>query len=135
MGWKEALQITLFILAWIPVGFLAGATVLDVDPVYEHDFSIYNTEWNGMSQFRTQIEGNGYTPLAIQASMSVVTRYNGSAVLMIIGPVRDFTVDATLTIFQHLMAGGSIVIADDFGTANRSFAILNDFLLGQTGFA
>jgi len=131
MGWKEGLQVTLFILAWIPVGFLAGTTVFGVAPTYNQDFSIYNEEWNGLSQYRTQIEDNGFTALAIQSTMSVITRYNGSAVLFIIGPVRDFTIDATLTIFQHMEAGGSVVIADDFGTANNSLAILNNLILAQ----
>ena len=111
MGWKEGLQVTLFILAWIPVGFLAGTTVFGVAPTYYQDFSIYNEEWNGLSQYRTQIEDNGFSTLAIQSTMSVITRFNGSAVLIIIGPVRDFTIDATLTIFQHMEAGGSVVIA------------------------
>ena len=135
MGWKEGLQIGLFILAWIPITVLAGVTVLGVPPnLYDQtDFSIYNTNWNGCSDFRIQIEQDGFTAQSIESSMSVISRYNGSAVLVIMGPVRDFTIDATLTVFLHLMAGGSVVIADDFGTANSSFVILNNLLLGQTG--
>ncbi len=132
MGVKEALQITLFILSWVPIGFLVVTPLLPYDSSFTHDFSIYNTEWNGMSDFREQIESDGYTTQTIQSSMSVITRTNGSGVLFIVGPVRDFSID-TLTIFNHLMAGGSVVIADDFGTANSSLALLNTFFGGFGG--
>ncbi len=132
MGWKEVLQITIFILAWVPLGYLTVATVANVNQQYPQDFSIYNTNWDGCSEFRTMIEQNGYQVLSIQSSMSVISRYNGNAVLVILGPVRDFSIDATLTIFQHLSAGGSVVIADDFGTANSSFALLNNYIMGMS---
>ncbi|MHA1905965.1 MAG: DUF4350 domain-containing protein [Candidatus Thorarchaeota archaeon] len=137
MGWKEILQIGLFVLAWIPIGFLAGVTVLGVPPtLYDStDFSIYNDNWNGCSNYRVWIEQNGYDAQTIESTMSVINRFNGSAVLVIMGPVKDFSIDATLTIFQHLMAGGGVIIADDFGTANSSFLLLNDYLLSQTGYS
>ncbi|MGY5879729.1 MAG: DUF4350 domain-containing protein [Candidatus Thorarchaeota archaeon] len=128
MGWKEILQVVLFLLSWVPVGMLAGYTVISAEPVYTQDFSIYNEEWNGYSQFRTAIEDSSREVLSIQASMSVLTRENGSAVLCITGPVRDFSIDATLVIFTHLLAGGGVLIADDFGTANSSFALLNTLM-------
>ena len=54
MGWKEVLQIGLFVLAWIPIGFLAGVTVFGIPPdmYHETDFSVYNDAWNGCSNFR-----------------------------------------------------------------------------------
>ncbi len=128
MGWKEALQIILFILSWVPVGFLVGATVFNYNEPYNYDFSIYNTNWNGTSDFRILAEDLGHETNAIQTSMSVLYRFNGSAVLVILGPVRDFSFDAVLTIFDHLKAGGSVLIADDFGTGNSSFYWLNQLL-------
>lgn len=129
MGWKEALQITLFVLAWLPIGYLAMTTVISYDQPYDYDFSIYNTDWDGCSQFRVMIEQNGYQVQSIQSAMSVINRYDGNATLVILGPVRDFSFDATLTILQHMMAGGGVIIADDFGTTNSSFVLLNDLLL------
>ncbi|MBE0525393.1 hypothetical protein E4H12_09460, partial [Candidatus Thorarchaeota archaeon] len=90
MGWKEILQVVLFLLSWVPVGMLAGYTLIGAEPVYAHDFSIYNEDWNGLSEFRTAIEDTREV-LSIQASMSVFTRENGSAVLVIMGPVKDFS--------------------------------------------
>lgn len=130
MGWKEILQVSLFLMTWVPVTVLAGYTILGFQPVYTQDFSIYNQNWNGLSQYKGAIEDTGRNVYSIQASMSVVTRENGSAVLMIVGPVRDFSLDVTLVIYNHLLAGGGVLIADDFGSANSSLAILN-YLMSQ----
>jgi len=128
MGWKEILQVTLFLMTWIPVTMLAGYTLIGLQPAYTHDFSIYNEEWNGLSEYRGAIEDTGRPVYSIQASMSVVTRENGSAVLVIMGPVRDFTLDVTAAVYIHLMAGGGVLIADDFGSANSSLTILNSLM-------
>lgn len=125
MGWKEILQVILFILAWVPVGILAGGTLVGAQSTYSYDFSIYSDDFSGLSQFSNNIESNGRDVMSIQASMSVASRYNGSAVIAIVGPVRDFSLDAVLVIFTHLMAGGGVLIADDFGSANASLGLLN----------
>ncbi len=129
MGWKEILQVVIFLLAWTPVAILAGYTLVGTEPTYSQDFSIYDNNWNGLSQFRESIETTRDV-YSIQASMSVVTRENGSAVLVIVGPVKDFSLDVTLVIYTHLLKGGSVLIADDFGTANTSLSILN-FLMSN----
>ena len=125
MGWKEILQVILFILAWVPVGILAGGTLVGVQSTYSYDFSIYSDDYSGLSQFSNNIESNGRDVMSIQASMSVASRYNGSAVIAIVGPVRDFSLDSVLVLFTHLMAGGGVLIADDFGSANASLGLLN----------
>jgi len=136
MGWKEILQVVLFLLAWVPVSMLAGYTLIGAEPTYPQDFSIYNEDWNGLSQFRVSIEDTSRDVRSIQSSMSVLTRENGSAVLVIMGPVQEFSLDVTLVVYTHLLAGGGVLIADDFGTANNSLAILNylmsQFLTGTT---
>jgi hypothetical protein len=101
MGWKEILQVSLFFMAWVPVTVLAGYTILGLQPVYTQDFSIYNEDWNGLSQYKGAI-----------------------------GPVRDFSLDVTLVVYSHLLAGGGVLIADDFGSANSSLAILNYLMSG-----
>ena len=133
MGWKEILQVILFIMAWVPVGILAGSTLVGAESAYGYDFSIYNEDYSGLSQFAKNIESNGRDVMSIQASMSVSSRYNGSAVIVIMGPVRDFSLDAVLVIFTHLMSGGSVLIADDFGSANTSLSLLNLLLHATIG--
>jgi len=122
--------VVLFLLSWVPVGMLAGYTLIGAAPAYTQDFSIYNEDWNGCSQFRMAIEDTTREVRSIQASMSVLSRENGSAVLCIMGPVRDFSLDVTLVVYTHLISGGGVLIADDFGTANSSLSILN-FLMSQ----
>jgi hypothetical protein len=133
MGWKETFQVFLFLMTWVPVTMLAGYSVLGLQPVYTQDFSIYNQDWNGLSQYKGAIEDTNRTVYSIQASMSVITRENGSAVLMIVGPVRDFSLDVLLVIYSHLLAGGGVLIADDFGSASSSLTILN-YLMSQSLF-
>lgn len=133
MGWKETFQVILFLLAWLPVGILAGSTLVGAEATYSYDFSIYNEDYSGLSQFSNNIESNGRNVMSIQASMSVASRYNGSSVIVIMGPVRDFSLDATLVIFTHLMAGGGVLIADDFGSANASLGLLNLLLRATLG--
>jgi hypothetical protein len=133
MGWKEILQVILFILAWIPVGILAGSTLVGTESAYAYDFSIYNEDYSGLSQFSNNIESNGRDVMSIQASMSVASRYNGSSVIVIMGPVRDFSLDSVLVIFTHLMGGGGVLIADDFGSANASLNLLNLLLAPTLG--
>ena len=130
MGWKEYVQVILFILSWAPIGVLIGASVFNVQATYQYDFSIYNDEYNGLSIYRDAIDGLGYDVKTIQASMSTLGRYDGNATLVITGPVVDFSVDTILVMFQHLASGGGVLIADDFGTANSSFALLNLLLQG-----
>ncbi len=133
MGWKEYGQVILFFLSWLPVTILAVGPVIGMTSSYEHDFSIYNDQEFGLSQFASSISDTGREVLSIQASMSVASRYNGSAVIAIMGPVRDFSLDAMLVLYTHLLAGGGVIIADDFGSANASMALLNLFLGGITG--
>ncbi|MFX0107948.1 MAG: DUF4350 domain-containing protein, partial [Candidatus Hodarchaeota archaeon] len=130
MGWKEVLQVLLFVLSWVPVGVLAGTTVFGVAEVYSHDFSIYNEDTNGLSNFHDNIIAQNYEVLSVQSTMSTLSRYGGNATLIIMGPVVDFSLDAVLVIYQHMMAGGGVLIADDFGTANSSFFLLNSLLAG-----
>ncbi|MFW9809448.1 MAG: hypothetical protein ACFFE6_08725 [Candidatus Thorarchaeota archaeon] len=129
MGWKEYGQVILFFLSWLPVAFLAIGPLVGATSHYAYDFSIYNDSEFGLSQYSSSISDTGREVLSIQASMSVATRYNGSAVIAIMGPVRDFSLDAAFVIYSHLLMGGGVFIADDFGSANSSFALLN-YLLG-----
>jgi hypothetical protein len=130
MGWKEYAQVILFILSWAPVGVLIGTSVFNVEATYQHDFSIYNEEYDGLSLYRDAIEGAGYTVQTVQSSMSTLGRYGGNATIVITGPVVDFTADVLLVILQHLQSGGGVLVADDFGTANSSFSALNFLLQG-----
>ncbi|MHA2236492.1 MAG: hypothetical protein ACXABH_14260 [Candidatus Thorarchaeota archaeon] len=82
MGWKEIGQVILFFLSWMPVAVLAVSPIVGAGSQYNYDFSIYNDQYNGTSQFASSISDTGRDVLSIQASMSVASRYNGSGELV-----------------------------------------------------
>ena len=133
MGWKEGLQLAIFLMSWIPIGMILVSNLLPIAQTYPA-FSIYNTDSSGLSDYRRAIEADDYEVAAIQASMSVISRYDGDAVLVIMGPVRNFATDVLLSVLEHMSKGGSIFIADDFGTANDSFLTFNIFFQEQQFF-
>ena len=133
MGWKEGLQLAIFFMSWIPIGMIIVSNFLPVTQAYP-TFSIYNTDTSGLSDYRSAIEAEDYETAVIQASMSVISRYDGDAVLVIMGPVRNFATDLLPfygSIWNHLANGGSVFIADDFGKTNESFIAFNAFLFQQ----
>ena len=50
------------------------------DPV--HDFSIYNTDWNGASEFRAAIENDGYETGTLISSLSALNKMTDPGVLI-----------------------------------------------------
>jgi hypothetical protein len=133
MGWKEGLQLAIFFMSWVPIGMILITNLLPIAQPYP-TFSIYNTEYTGLSDYRRAIEAEGYDVAVIQSSMSVISRYEGDAVLVIMGPVRGFATDLIPlvgSIMEHIANGGSVFIADDFGKTNESFITLNLLLFSE----
>jgi hypothetical protein len=130
MGWKEGFQLVIFLMSWVPIGMILVSNILPIEQAYP-PFSIYNTDSSGLSDFRRAIEAQDYEVAAIQSAMSVISRYDGDAVLVIMGPIRSFATDVLLSFMEHMSNGGSIFIADDFGKANESFMPFNYLLPEQ----
>jgi hypothetical protein len=79
--YKEALFICIFIFAFIPL----------FGPIFDQgknnqNFSIYNDEWNGASDFRTAIQQEGYEVMSVQSSLSATERLDKSILLILLGP-------------------------------------------------
>jgi hypothetical protein len=87
-------------------------------------FSVYNEGWDGLSVVKNQIEGildgsnQKYEVTNIISNLNVLNRFNGSGVLFIIGPAARFDVTETISLILYLLKGGSVVIADDYGSGN-----------------
>ena len=79
--YKEALFLVIFIFTFIP---LLGP--LFDQGVNDQNFSIYNDDWNGASDFKQTIEGDGYDVMSIQSSLSATERLNKSILLILLGP-------------------------------------------------
>ncbi len=90
-------------------------------------FSIYNTGYDGLSIVRNDLEAvtnaQGTAPkyevTNLISNLNALNRFNGSGVLVIVGPAADFEVTETMSVLLYLLRGGSMIIADDFGTGNQ----------------
>ncbi|GAH03965.1 unnamed protein product, partial [marine sediment metagenome] len=68
-AYKEALFLVIFIFTFIPL----------IGPIFDQgennqNFSIYNDDWNGASDFKKTIEVDGYDVMSIQSSLSATER-------------------------------------------------------------
>ena len=77
------------------------------------EFSRYNTNWNGTSQFFSDLDRH-HTEMILDRTQ--LAPYQNNALLLIIAPERSPT-GAEITAYQAFLdRGNTIVLADDFGT-------------------
>ena len=107
--------------------------------VEDTPFSIYNEDWNGLSEFREIIEemypedrdGDGYPDSikTIISSINAVNRLeNETGILVIMGPSVHYDISEAVALVLFIMNGGTVLIADDFGTANDLLRGLNTLI-------
>lgn len=100
------------------------------------DFSVYNPNWNGCSHFAVKTyEAGKFTPNLqlsnekdIQLVDKDITSYDLEPVtstLVFLGPKTDFTGNEADYVHRYLMNGGTVMLADDFGSANTLLSGLN----------
>jgi len=114
----------LFIIFCLPI-------VLSVTRIGQEgtrQFSIYNTDWDGTSELRSTLESNGYEFQPIVSTLNTLTRTEEGGVLAIIGPTVYFDPSETLALAYFIANGGSVIIADDFGSANNILGLINTLL-------
>ncbi len=80
-AYKEALFLVIFFVSFIPL----FGPIFD-QGVNDQNFSVYNEDWNGASDFKTAIEGEGYKVMTIQSSLSATERLDKSILLVLLGP-------------------------------------------------
>lgn len=128
-GYVAAATITLAIalLALNMIGPVISSTA---------DFSIFNTGWNGTSQFaRTTYESGKLSPTfelqytgadltVVKLGLDEIALDPFSGALIIIGPDVEFSEDEGRIVRDFVMAGGRLMLADDFGTANSLLAAM-----------
>lgn len=127
---KRFLKTTALILL---VLFAVAPIILAAIPNTESNqtYSIYNTSYDGFSIIREDLEAtlegqaNKYEALNIISNLNVLNRFNGSGsggppgVLVIAGPAANYDLTETISVILYLLRGGSVIIADDFGTGNQ----------------
>jgi len=87
------------------------------------EFSMFNTDWDGCSEFAKILYEKGkLVPIIYSYNSSSIEKLEG--VLIIVGPNMDLSLDAG-AVKGFLMNGGTLLLADDFGTANSLLEELN----------
>ena len=84
--------------------------------------SIYNESWDGLSNLRLALEGEGYTNITNgMSSLSLLNRVYEPGVLAIMGPATQYSTTDTISLITFLARGGSVIVADDYGTGAEIF--------------
>ena len=81
-------------------------------------YSILNTGDNGLSETAKIIEQMGLDTKIITSSLKSLSRVNKTALLVIMGPSMPYDIEDSINLLHFLLTGGSVLIVDDFGTAN-----------------
>jgi len=81
------------------------------------EFSMFNTKWNGCSEFAKLLAERGKViPIMYSYNSVELSKLNG--VLIVVGPDLDFSSLEAEEVKGFLENGGILFIADDFGTSN-----------------
>ncbi|MCH8907325.1 MAG: hypothetical protein IH840_09570, partial [Candidatus Heimdallarchaeota archaeon] len=114
------------LLIFLLILFTIAPIILAAIPNTENNqtYSIFNESFDGYSFIRSDLEaftfGNGpkYEAINIISNLNVLNRFNGSGALIIAGPAADFDLTETISAMLYMLRGGSLIIIDDFGSAN-----------------
>lgn len=79
--YKEALLVIIVIFAFIPL----FSPIIDQGKNHQYN-SVYNTDWNGASEFKRILEEDeGFNVMSVQSSLSATDRLNKSILLILLG--------------------------------------------------
>jgi len=79
------------------------------------DLWLENPFWNGLSKVYSRMD-----PVRIQdlASMGMVVAEPSNSTVLMLGPSKPFSSEEVEVVEGFLVAGGRVVLADEFGTGN-----------------
>jgi len=119
-AYKEALFLVIFVFSFIPL----------FGPIFDQgendqNFSIYNDDWNGASDFRKTIENDGYDVMSIQSSLSATERLDKSVLLILLGPNQFYNPIFEIPYFMNFFrfdnttnSKNSLFICHDHGSTS-----------------
>jgi hypothetical protein len=114
--YKQALFIIIFIFVFIPL----FSSAIDRG-VNNQNFSVYNSDWNGASKFKREIENQGYEVMTIQSSLSATERLDEdkSLLLILLGPNQFYDPIFEIPYFINFFNGtNSLLICHDHGSTS-----------------
>ncbi|MFW9922584.1 MAG: DUF4350 domain-containing protein [Candidatus Thorarchaeota archaeon] len=127
---RNAIMLTIvFIIFCLPI--ILSVTRIGAEETRQ--FSIYNTSWDGTSVLKTNLENAGYNFVPIVSTLNSLTRLDNLGVLALIGPTIFIDPTETAALAYFIMRGGSVLIADDFGSANNIFSVINSIIAPLVG--
>ncbi|MFX1455756.1 MAG: hypothetical protein ACFFDB_10320 [Promethearchaeota archaeon] len=112
--YKQALFLIIFIFSFVPL--LSPAIDQGVNT---QNFSVYNSNWNGGSDFKQLIESEGYEVMTIQSSLSATERLDKSILLILFGPNQFYDPIFEIPYFITFFNGtNSLLICHDHGSTS-----------------
>ena len=113
--YKQALFLIVFIFSFIPL----LAPIIDQGK-NDQNFSVYNDDWNGASDFKTLLEDEGYETYNIQSSLSTTDRVDKKIVLVLLGTNQYYNPMNEIPYFMKFFEdGNSLFIAHDHGSTEN----------------
>jgi hypothetical protein len=112
--YKQALFVIIFIFAFIPL----------LSPLIDHgrnnqNLSVYNSAWNGASNFKKVIEDEGYEVMTVQSSLSATERLDKSILLILLGPNQYYDPIFEIPYFINFFnSSNSLLICHDHGSTS-----------------
>jgi hypothetical protein len=113
--YKQALFLLVFIFVFIPL-----LSPLIDQGKNDQNFSIYNEDWNGASDFRKYLLDEGYEVGAVQSSLSATERLNKSVLLVLLGPNSFYNPLFEIPFFVNFFKSGqnSLLLCHDHGSTS-----------------
>lgn len=112
--YKQALFVIIFILVFVPL----FSPIIDRGE-NDQNFSVYNSAWNGASDFKQVIENEGYEVRTIQSSLSATERLDKSILLILLGPNQFYDPIFEIPYFiDFFNSSNSLLICHDHGSTS-----------------
>lgn len=109
----------LSIIIGLVAAIISIAAITSVYPIAD-DLLVENPYWNGLSELYKISD-----PVKVRDYVEIDNLVNpGETSFFIIGPYSEFTIDEAEILQRYISSGGSVILADDFGTGNQLLEIL-----------
>lgn len=113
----------LLIALLLLTGFPIFMSITGISGHEEATFSIYNDDWDGCSEFGNYVKEqyggeDGENIQIITSSLTMLNRVNRTGILIMMGPTIGYGFTETIAIVDWIIGGGSILLVNDFGSAN-----------------
>ncbi|MGV9173913.1 MAG: hypothetical protein ACOC35_15295, partial [Promethearchaeia archaeon] len=112
--YRKALFLIIFIFSFVPL----FSPIIDQGK-NDHNFSVYNDDWNGGSDFKALVEDEGYETFNVQSSLSATQRLNKSILLVLLGPNQYYNPIYEIPFFiDFFNSRNSLLVCHDSGSTS-----------------